>query len=69
MNGRVYDPRIGFRFTVADLSAAVGAFRLVESGELPLESFIRILGLQRTPGEADLAAVTQTAGRISRGVR
>lgn len=58
----------GFQFTVADLSAVVGAFRLVESGELPLDSCMRILGMQPTVGET-VAAVTHTAGRIYRGIR
>jgi hypothetical protein len=61
----------GFRFTVADLSAVVGAFRLVGSGDLPLESCMRILGMK--PAEQDtaasLAAVASTAGRIYRGIR
>ncbi|MFU8815367.1 MAG: hypothetical protein ACNA7W_08470, partial [Pseudomonadales bacterium] len=59
----------GFLFTVADLSAVVGAFQLVESGELPLESCMRILGMQERELAASFAAVTNTAGRIYRGVR
>jgi hypothetical protein len=39
-----------------------GRIRRVTAGKLHAH-------LQRTPGEADLAAVTQTAGRIYRGVR
>jgi hypothetical protein len=61
----------GFRFTVSDLSAVVGAFQLVEAGKLPLENCMRILGLKRAGDEADgsVADVTKTAGLIYRGVR
>ena len=61
----------GFRFTVSDLSAVVGAFQLVETGELPLDNCMRILGLKGagTNGESGLADVASTAGRIYRGVR
>ena len=61
----------GFRFTVSDLNAVVGAFQLVESGKLPLENCMRILGLKgggESP-EAGLTKVTSTAGLIYRGVR
>ena len=59
----------GFNFTVADLSAVVGAFQLVESGKLPLESCMRILGMQEGDAVTGVAAITSTAGRIYRGVR
>jgi len=59
----------GFHFTVADLSAVVGAFQLVESGKLPLESCMRILGMQEGDAVTGVAAITSTAGRIYRGVR
>jgi len=59
----------GFHFTVADLSAVVGAFQLVESGKLPLESCMRILGMQEGDAITGVAAITSTAGRIYRGVR
>lgn len=35
----------GFRFSVADLNAVIGAFQLVNEGKLPVESCARILGL------------------------
>jgi hypothetical protein len=61
----------GFHFTVADLSAVVGAFQLVEAGGLPLDACMRILGMKQSEDRAvaDLAAVASTAGRIYRGVR
>jgi hypothetical protein len=60
----------GFRFTPMDLSAVVGAFQMVESGMLPVEDCMRILGLPKS-AEADAPAigvVAQTAGRIYRGI-
>lgn len=57
----------GFRFTLADLSAVVGAFQLVNDGELSMESCARILGLGNSSD--GLASVEKTAGRIYRGVR
>jgi len=61
----------GFRYTVSDLSAVVGAFQLVESGKLPLENCMRILGLKGSgeSPEEGLTKVTSTAGLIYRGVR
>jgi len=56
----------GFRFTESDLSAVVGAFQMVNAGELPLESATRILGLGKPEG---LANVKKSAGLIYRGVR
>jgi hypothetical protein len=56
----------GFRFTVSDLSAVVGAFQLVNSGELPMESAQRILGLGKAP--AVLGGTEKTAGMVYRGV-
>jgi hypothetical protein len=61
----------GFRFTPMDLSAVVGAFQMVESGALPMEDCMRILGLPKG-AEADAPAIgviAQTAGRIYRGIR
>lgn len=56
----------GFRFSVSDLGAVVGAFQLVNTGELSMESCVRILGL----GKADaLSGVKNTAQMIYRGVR
>lgn len=57
----------GFRFTVADLSAVTGAFQLVNSGELPIESCSRILGLGKAEEVSNVAK--KTAGLIYRGVR
>lgn len=61
----------GFRFTVADLNSVVGAFQLVNSGELSSDSCARILGLGKTqkPDNSDLADIKKTAGMIYRGVR
>jgi len=61
----------GFRFTPMDLSAVVGAFQMVESGTLPAEDCMRILGLPQGPdaGAPAIGAVAQTAGRIYRGIR
>ena len=61
----------GYHFTPTDLAAVTGAFQLVESGKLPLESCMRILGLKSAGGDKqpDLANVSKTAGRIYRGVR
>ena len=63
--------KLGFRFTPMDLSAVVGAFQMVESGTLPVEDCMRILGLPKR-AEADapaIGAIAQTAGRIYRGIR
>lgn len=61
----------GFRFSIADLSAVVGAFQLVNSGKLSTDECVRILGLNKTDqAEADtLSQLTKTAGRMYRGVR
>jgi len=62
--------KLGFRFTPMDLSAVVGAFQMVESGTLPLEDCMRILGLPKS-AEADapaIGALAQAAGRIYRGI-
>jgi hypothetical protein len=61
----------GFRFTVADLAAVVGAFQLVEAGELSQDACMRILGMRERDqaSVADLAGMASTAGRIYRGVR
>jgi len=57
----------GFRFSLADMSTVVGAFQLVNDGDLSMESCIRILGLGKSNN--GLGAVEKTAGRIYRGVR
>jgi hypothetical protein len=57
----------GFRFAEADLSAVVGAFTLVNDGELSMESCTRILGLGK-PKEG-LGEAKKTAGLIYRGVK
>lgn len=57
----------GFRFTVADLSTVVGAFQLVNDGQLSIDSCTRILGLGKSSD--GLSSVEKTAGRIYRGVR
>lgn len=57
----------GYLFSEADLSAAVGAFQLVNDGKLSEESCNRILGLGKPKGE--LAGVKKSAERIYRGVR
>jgi Nif11 domain len=57
----------GFRFTASDLAAVVGAFQLVNGGELSMESCTRILGLGKS--QDGLASVEKAAGRIYRGIR
>jgi len=57
----------GFRFTASDLAAVVGAFQLVNSGELSMESCTRILGLGKS--KDGMASVEKAAGRIYRGFR
>lgn len=59
--------QFGYRFTVSDLSAVVGAFQLVSEGRLSPESCTRILGLGQSSN--DLAHVKKTAGMIYRGVK
>lgn len=57
----------GFRFSVADLSAVVEAFELVNAGKMGLDDCQRILGLGSvTPAEGGLQSA---AGMIYRGVR
>lgn len=56
----------GFRFSVSDLGAVVGAFQLVNAGELSMESCVRILGLGKAGA---LSGVKNTAQMIYRGVR
>ena len=56
----------GLRFTVSDLNAVVGAFQLVNAGDLSMESCTRILGLGKSSD--DLAEVGTAAGMIYRGV-
>jgi hypothetical protein len=58
----------GFRFTISDLSAVIGAFQLVEQGNLTLESCRRILGIADAAGDEALGEVRTTAVRIYRGV-
>lgn len=55
----------GFRFSVSDLNAVVGAFKLVDSGDLSLDACKRILGISEQPEEV----VRKTAGLIYRGAR
>jgi len=57
----------GYRFTEADLSAAVGAFQLVNDGKLSIESCTRILGLGKAG--ASMAGLKKSAEKIYRGVR
>jgi len=57
----------GYRFTEADLSAAVGAFQLVNDGKLSMESCTRILGLGKAA--ASLVGAKKSAEKIYRGVR
>jgi len=59
--------RHGYRFTISDLSAVLGAFQLVNDGQLSLESCNRILGLGK-PEESALDSVKKTAGLMYRGV-
>jgi len=56
----------GYRFTASDLGAVVGAFQLVNKGELPVESCARILGLGKS--ESAVASVKKAAGMMYRGV-
>lgn len=58
----------GFRFTISDLSAVVGAFELVEQGVLSLDSCKRILGIAGSTANDRLGKVGSTAVRIYRGV-
>jgi hypothetical protein len=58
----------GFRFTISDLSSVVGAFKLVEKGDLSLESCQRILGIAGGIERDHLGKVGKTAVRIYRGV-
>jgi Ca2+-binding EF-hand superfamily protein len=57
----------GYRFTLADLSAVVGAFQLVNGGKLSMESCVRILGLGKASDTVTNAK--KAAGMIYRGVR
>jgi hypothetical protein len=56
----------GFLFSVADLSAVVGAFQLVNTGELSTEHCSRILGLGKSAEVSP--GVKKTATRMYRGV-
>jgi hypothetical protein len=58
----------GFKFTISDLSTVVGAFQLVEKGELSLESCKRILGIETLTKDENLGAVGTTMTRIYRGI-
>jgi hypothetical protein len=57
----------GFLFAVADLSAVVGAFQLVNNGELSMDNCSRILELGKSADEV-IAGVKKTATRMYRGV-
>ena len=59
----------GFRFTVSDLNATVGAFQLVNSGELSAESCARILGLGKTEGAGNPQKIKETTSLMYRGIR
>lgn len=58
----------GYLFTISDLAAVLGAFKLVNEGELSLESCNRILGLGKK-NEGEFSQVNNTAKMIYRGVR
>jgi hypothetical protein len=58
----------GFRFTIADLTAVIGAFQLVENGTLTLDSCKRILGITESTKDESLGKLASTAVRIYRGV-
>jgi len=58
----------GFHFAAEDLSAVVGAFQLVEKGDLSLESCNRILGISRSVDQETVQGAAKTARRIYRGV-
>ena len=58
----------GFRFTISDLSAVIGAFQLVEQGTLSLESCKRILGFADSAASEAFGNAGTTAVRIYRGV-
>lgn len=57
----------GYRFTVADLNAVIGAFQLVNAGKLPVESCARILGLGNSI--SGVASVKNSHGMVYRGVK
>jgi hypothetical protein len=57
----------GFRFSVADLNAVIGAFQLVNEGKLPVESCARILGLGSSA--SSVASVKKSHGMVYRGVK
>ncbi|MEM9316260.1 MAG: hypothetical protein AAGA95_16700 [Pseudomonadota bacterium] len=56
----------GFRFTIEDLNAAVGAFRMVEEGKISPESCYRILGIDPEDA-APVDTVVDAASRMYRG--
>jgi NOL1/NOP2/fmu family ribosome biogenesis protein len=56
----------GLRFTVADLSAVVGAFQMVNSGKLSIDSCTRILGLK---SDHAIDRAKKTVGLIYRGAQ
>jgi hypothetical protein len=58
----------GFRFTISDLSAVIGAFQLVDQGSLTLDSGKRILGIAESTSNDSLGEIASTAVRIYRGV-
>lgn len=63
--------KYGFRFSVADLTAVVGAFQLVNSGKLSMDECTRILSLKNIAQEDSgaLSQLTNTIGRMYKGVR
>lgn len=56
----------GYRFSTQDLDTVIGAFQLVNAGELSPESCSRILGLGKSGGQVEGAR--KTAGLVYRGV-
>ncbi|TXS90758.1 hypothetical protein FV139_17415 [Parahaliea maris] len=56
----------GYRFSAQDLSTVIGAFQLVNAGELSPESCSRILSLGKSAGQVEKAK--KTAGLVYRGV-
>lgn len=58
----------GFRFSIEDLNAVVGAFQLVSEGALSQESCNRILGITGSAGDDTVQAASTAARRMYRGV-
>ncbi|MEM1367634.1 MAG: Nif11-like leader peptide family natural product precursor, partial [Cyanobacteria bacterium P01_H01_bin.15] len=60
----------GFNFSVADLSAVVGAFQLVQSGQLSEAGCVRILGLSgsKYANAGKLPSLNSTVNMVYRGI-